>query len=78
MKPSDAVVAVYAVECESCQGAEGHYDFRSEAEDAAADMLREDGRVLCSFCANPANAERLKAAAEKHRAALETTEDETP
>jgi hypothetical protein len=72
------VVQMWAVQCERCEDYEGHYDFRSDAEDRAEDMTREDGRVLCSFCANPANLERLRAAAEKHRAALETTEDETP
>lgn len=68
-----SVAQVHVVTCEGCESVvqDATFDFESEAVEFAQENQREDGRVLCAWCADPTRRERLKAAAEKHKAVEE-------
>ncbi len=58
--------SVEAVFCEGCECLidDAVFDTVDEARELARRCLRPDGRILCPWCADPKNLERLKAAAE--------------
>jgi len=66
-KRREAMLGVTIVVCESCDCTIDDANFTSmmEADDFAATYQRADGRVLCDWCADPKNLERLRQAVAK-------------
>ncbi len=62
-----AMLEVTMVVCEACNSTIDDANFTSmlEADNFASRHQRADGRVLCNWCADPANLDRLRRAVAK-------------
>lgn len=69
-----SVEAVFCEECE-CLIDDAVFDSPFEARDFAGQNLRDDGRILCGWCASPTNQEQRRRAAE---AAKQQSTEGTP